>query len=102
RRHTRYKRDWSSDVCSSDLFKLRRGAGSAHVKLANSKDEAKKLVNKAFGRGFSQYDKIRNLKDRWYQYRNNNVGLWNVMKGVLRSEERRVGKEGRDRGWGEE
>src|SRR5690606_40805078 len=23
RRHTRFSRDWSSDVCSSDLFKLR-------------------------------------------------------------------------------
>src|SRR5207249_6733686 len=26
RRHTRSKRDWSSDVCSSDLEKLRRDA----------------------------------------------------------------------------
>src|SRR3712207_5525299 len=25
RRHTRYWRDWSSDVCSSDLFRLREG-----------------------------------------------------------------------------
>src|SRR3712207_2027596 len=27
RRHTRYWRDWSSDVCSSDLFRLARGGG---------------------------------------------------------------------------
>src|ERR1035437_10922297 len=26
RRHTRYWRDWSSDVCSSDLEAMRRGA----------------------------------------------------------------------------
>src|SRR3712207_9137685 len=29
RRHTRYWRDWSSDVCSSDLAARRPGAGSA-------------------------------------------------------------------------
>src|SRR5438067_6162284 len=27
RRHTRSKRDWSSDVCSSDLLRTRVGAG---------------------------------------------------------------------------
>src|SRR5207249_5115877 len=27
-RHTRSKRDWSSDVCSSDLFLATRGRGS--------------------------------------------------------------------------
>src|SRR5947209_1277172 len=30
RRHTRYWRDWSSDVCSSDLGLERRGQGEAH------------------------------------------------------------------------
>src|SRR5690606_41127490 len=25
RRHTRFSRDWSSDVCSSDLYRLSRG-----------------------------------------------------------------------------
>src|SRR5437763_6900998 len=29
RRHTRYIGDWSSDVCSSDLMRLRRAARSA-------------------------------------------------------------------------
>src|SRR2546429_8267448 len=30
RRHTRCSRDWSSDVCSSDLCPLRRGWRSGH------------------------------------------------------------------------
>lgn len=66
------------------VFKLRKGAGSAHVKLAKNKSDAKKLVRKAFSRGFSQYDKIANLKDRWYKYRKGNTDLWDVTKGVLR------------------
>src|SRR5699024_9613736 len=31
RRHTRSKRDWSSDVCSSDLQKKRRGSFSSSI-----------------------------------------------------------------------
>src|SRR5439155_10083975 len=33
RRHTRWPRDWSSDVCSSDLKRGRAGIGGAAVRL---------------------------------------------------------------------
>jgi len=66
------------------VFKLRGGGGSAHVKLVKNRSAAKKLINKAFGRGFSQYDRVANLKDRWYKYRKGNSGFWNVVKGVIR------------------
>src|SRR3712207_8904460 len=33
RRHTRYWRDWSSDVCSSDLQPLELGAGDRDVEV---------------------------------------------------------------------
>ena len=75
---------WIQEASFPKIFKLRRGAGSAHVKLAENSSVAKQLVKKAFSRGFSQYDKIQNLKDRWYQYRNGKTGFWNVTKGVLR------------------
>src|SRR6266508_2514483 len=32
RRHTRWPRDWSSDVCSSDLVGLPSGAGEVHLR----------------------------------------------------------------------
>src|SRR5699024_11784063 len=38
RRHTRSKRDWSSDVCSSDLFKLQTIDGE-QVKLSDYRGE---------------------------------------------------------------
>src|SRR5439155_7185613 len=44
RRHTRWPRDWSSDVCSSDLILLRRAA----MLLSNSKESP------VFRRGESQ------------------------------------------------
>src|SRR5207249_8083897 len=68
RRHTRSKRDWSSDVCSSDLF-------SSRV-LRHVNDVEEKLVDAvAFGL------KVHDLAVQFHH----------------RSEERRVGKECRSR-----
>ncbi|MFN1215987.1 RimK family alpha-L-glutamate ligase [Chryseobacterium kwangjuense] len=38
------------------VFKLKGGAGSINVKLVKTKQEAKKLVNKAFNGGFAAFD----------------------------------------------
>lgn len=75
---------WMENADFPKVFKLRRGAGSAHVKIVPDKTYARKLIHKAFGSGFSQYDKIQNLKDRWYHYRTGKGSAWNVLKGVLR------------------
>lgn len=75
---------WVSEAEFPKVFKLRSGAGSAHVKLVNTKLQAKKLVHKAFGRGFSQYEKIGNLQERWYKYRHGKTNLWSLFKGLLR------------------
>ena len=76
--------DWIEESSFPKVFKLRRGAGSQHVKLVKSKSKAKRLVKKAFSSGFSQYDKIANLKERWNKYRKEKCGFWNVIKGILR------------------
>lgn len=34
------------------VFKLRKGAGSSNVKLVKTKNQAKKLINRSFGKGF--------------------------------------------------
>src|SRR5439155_3900708 len=78
RRHTRWPRDWSSDVCSSDLERLDlvRSIGDAAIAAFFSADK----------------DRVREqrrieLAERFSNY----------LKG--RSEERRVGKECRSRWW---
>ncbi|MCW9706764.1 ATP-grasp domain-containing protein [Fodinibius salsisoli] len=76
--------NWVQNTDFPKVFKLRKGAGAAHVKLVESKSEARKQVKKAFSSGFSQYDKVQNFKDRWYQYQNGKTGWWNVAKGLLR------------------
>src|SRR5690606_40825978 len=69
RRHTRVSRDWSSDVCSSDLFALLHAGGEVLHPL---------LVG--LGSGLRQLD-LRLLP------------LERHLLGLQRSEERRVGKD---------
>lgn len=46
--------DWIAHTGFPKVFKLRGGAGSKNVLLAYNQKEARKLVKKAFGKGFSQ------------------------------------------------
>src|SRR5437868_12594791 len=41
RRHTRSKRDWSSDVCSSDLFLFARGRTKTNPRCRSLRVDAK-------------------------------------------------------------
>src|SRR5207253_4644554 len=88
RRHTRWPRDWSSDVCSSDLFALMLDAqGRSHpTNLLIVRDLGFRLLNLELGihfldlRGLLFYC-CRKTSNRVFQFRDS------------RSEERRVGKE---------
>src|SRR5699024_11543328 len=75
RRHTRSKRDWSSDVCSSDLHLLKQKT----IGLFVSKQCSKKCS--------ALLQKVTFFK-------------FGYIGEKIRSEERRVGKESRDRWWG--
>src|SRR5690606_39712988 len=86
RRHTRFSRDWSSDVCSSDL--LARQLAPAVV------DQALRALLKHTGVKH-QGDEIGSGAG---QVNVRAVGLEDAAKEVVhRSEERRVGKECRSR-----
>ena len=47
---------WITDSEFPKVFKLRGGAGSSNVKLIKTRASAKRIVKKAFGRGFPQYN----------------------------------------------
>src|SRR5699024_12211674 len=80
RRHTRSKRDWSSDVCSSDLYVWYNISINARGENMYQGIECKiypnekqcQLIHMTFG---------------------HTRFIWNEMLAMLRSEERRVGKE---------
>src|SRR5699024_11280188 len=85
RRHTRSKRDWSSDVCSSDLFTAVFAFGDLMWPLICNSD----LNRMTLSAGLST---LRG------QFTTNFPVL--MAGSVLRSEERRVGKEWGGGGWG--
>lgn len=75
---------WIATTDFPKVFKLRGGAGSQNVMLVRDKTSALKLINKAFGHGFKQYDAWGNLKERWRRYRLGKTDLKDVAKGVVR------------------
>src|SRR5206468_9040877 len=99
RRHTRSDRDWSSDVCSSDLEPAVAVAMTAMigVAIATVFAVAVAIVTEKVLERPSSYRTLRRVEDA--------VGDDEEIARVLveelvRSEERRVGKECRVRGWG--
>jgi glutathione synthase/RimK-type ligase-like ATP-grasp enzyme len=76
--------EWAKKVSFPKVFKLRSGAGSQHVRLVRSYSDSKRLIRKAFGKGFSQYDGWSNLKERIRKYRNGKTSLHDVIKGIIR------------------
>ena len=75
---------WVKSTSFPKVFKLTKGAGSANVRLVKTRQEARKLINRAFGKGFPQYDKWNNLKERWRKYRLGQTGFFDVAKGCVR------------------
>src|SRR5438445_7458751 len=84
RRHTRYWRDWSSDVCSSDLFNQVTGVTDAEKATAKAKIKA---AAKKFG------IEVSDDFNEWAHFAEPLL----VAGPGNRSEERRVGKECRSR-----
>src|SRR5699024_12209691 len=93
RRHTISKRDWSSDVCSSDL-KI-TGTTDFMDRFAKAEEKLKAegyaVLNPAHANSYMPEDTT------WDEYMKVSLTLLQ-MADAIRSEERRVGKEGRNRG----
>src|SRR5439155_11074972 len=88
RRHTRWPRDWSSDVCSSDLL-----AGARQILLV---EELPVLPNGRQDRVLDEAPQLVAERRRGIAQRRRVQGR-SIEPLVERSEERRVGKECRSR-----
>lgn len=75
---------WAEKTNFPKVFKLRGGASSNNVQLVKSKLEAKFIINKAFGKGFTNYDAYGNLKERFRKWRLGKTNAVDVMKGLIR------------------
>lgn len=77
-------KDWVNKTTFPKVFKLTGGAGAANVNLAQSKRHALKLVNKAFGRGFPQFDRWGYLKERYRKFKTGQDDFIGILKGLGR------------------
>ncbi len=71
---------WINKTTFPKVFKLRGGAGSANVKLVRTVNSARRLVNKAFGKGFSQFDRIGYVKERINKFRKGKINFLAAVK----------------------
>lgn len=76
--------DWASTTSYPKVFKLKGGAGAANVKLVNTETECIKLIQRAFGRGFSQFDRLAGLKERIRKFKEGKAGFIDILKGIGR------------------
>jgi glutathione synthase/RimK-type ligase-like ATP-grasp enzyme len=76
--------EWAHQAIFPKVFKLRNGSSSDNVRLVKSKKGATRLINKAFGRGFRQYEAWSNLKERYRKYRLGKTKLFELFKGIVR------------------
>src|SRR5690606_34679171 len=58
--------------------------GAANVKLVKSYSQAISLINKAFGRGFAQFNRIGYFNERLSKYKKGKDTLLGVLKGFAR------------------
>src|SRR5690606_40760825 len=93
RRHTMFSRDWSSDVCSSDLYiRFEKSDIVLNQEHWTMNQDAELRVSK----GKFYFDDLRLTRDRQEVALN---GMLSNENDNLRSEERRVGKACRTGWW---
>lgn len=75
---------WAETTDFPKVFKLRGGAGSQNVKLVRTRSEAGVMIRKAFGRGFSNYDKWGSIKECYRKWRLSKATTFSLLKGFVR------------------
>jgi len=77
---------WLETTSFPKVFKLRNGASSSNVRLIRDKHKARKMVNKAFGKGFPVISPFGRLKERLYKWNRNKdlASLKLVIGGIAR------------------
>lgn len=75
---------WIEQTSFPKVFKLRGGAGSTNVKLIRTKSHAKKMVRRAFGKGFPAYDKWNDLKEQYLRYTQGRLVWMSLVKSIRR------------------
>ena len=63
---------------------MKGGAGSTNVSLIKNKKQALSLINKAFGKGFSSFNRYEHFKERVRRFKSRQESFIGVLKGFAR------------------
>lgn len=77
--------EWINKATFPKVFKLRGGAGAINVQLAKTKKDAIRLTNRAFGKGFIQYDWYSKYKEELRNYKLRRNTLRDVLRPIYYS-----------------
>lgn len=75
---------WVKNTTFPKVFKLRGGAGASNVRLVKNTRTARRLIHKAFNKGFSQFNRWGYLRDRWKKMKEGKDTFSGVLKGIAR------------------
>jgi len=78
--------EWASSTIYPKVFKLSVGSGANNVQLVYKQNDAKKLINQAFGKGFGQFDRWTSLKDKFKSLKREKTisKLFSFFKSIIR------------------
>lgn len=76
--------EWLKVTTFPKVFKLRGGASSSNVILVKNFRHAKRLVNIAFGKGFSPYAGSRGFVDKYKKYKQGKTSSIEVLKSAAK------------------
>lgn len=75
---------WAKSTKYPIVFKLRSGAGSQNVRLVNNFREARRIIRRAFSRGFNNYYALGHLKESWRTYFMKRTNLQDLLEAHVR------------------
>lgn len=76
--------EWIKTTSFPKVIKLRTGAGSANVRLVRTRKQAQNLIKKAFGKGFSTYDKFGDIKEQVRKFKTGKKSYFELIKSIRR------------------
>src|SRR5690606_39526721 len=98
-RHTRFSRDWSSDVCSSDLVATKHDLDQLATVVNLRIDNLELRTEHRFDSVDQRFDAMEQRFDERFTAMDRRFDAMDRRFDAMRSEERRVGKEGRWPWW---
>jgi len=76
--------NWIESAKFPKVFKLSSGAGAINVRLVKSKQDAKKIVSKAFGKGFKNVNRLNIIIDDFKKLINKQKNLKTFIKSFIK------------------